>query len=868
MSRQKNTLQLPHSLQKELGLERSKKSRRQNGVQDRKEQRRNRRVEKKQFARQSDWRRKSAVGRDRAVQEALEDDEEAAPFSDENNVAEAKPSKTRDQTHLRPLPKRPPPVVMPADDISDSGEDDSDPDEEEGEHERLYRGSTPEIVLDAGSRSYKDRLAEDDDEIAALEKRLGLKGKKSNGRDDDGLGDLLGEANEDTEDRGKRKREGDDWLRAKRRKAEALREPQSTLQPEESGSRSDLDDTELSDLDGDDISDGSDNGEDQFGGFDDDDEEEAAPRRIRENPYVAPVAPSPGKYVPPSLRKTKGTPNEALQRLRRQLQGHLNKLSESNIISIVNEIDKLYSLNPRGDVTTTLIDLLLNLFTSASTLSNTFTILHAAFATAIYRLVGVDFGAQLLESLVTRFFSYHASRSTSSSGTPKEALNLLSLLSNLFTFSLTSAPLILSLTTYLLTPLSEPNAELLLRLLRDCGPQLRTADPGALKRIAALTTSALADLPIPSVRTKFTVETITALAANKSRSGTSNLQSTADAGASREHITRLRKALGSLTSSGRTLRATEPLRIDLSDILNADKKGKWWLVGASWKGNGTVTALTPDPDSDTRSPSEHLSGPTSHPQNSTEPDLPSIARSLHLTTPLQHLIFTTIALSPSVNLAHERLLKLNLKNAQLPELPRVVVRCCGAEEGYNEFYAQLAIRLCTLGNKAGRIAKGFVFAGWGVLRRVGAGGDDEEEGGRGGTGLENAEDVSLVEVNNTARMYAALVHYGSVDLGMLRTVDLHLLKEDSKAQLWVEVLLVRVLVACEAKEGEVAKVFGKLVKAMHVVPRLRVFMKRFVRRSRLVEGGEEKGWVKRGCKIAERVCDELGRAGGEGEGEA
>lgn len=34
--------------------------------------------------------------------------------------------------------------------------------------------------------------------------------------------------------------------------------------------------------------------------------------------------------------------------------------------------------------------------------------------------------------------------------------------------------------------------------------------------------------------------------------------------------------------------AYEPLRVSLSDMLSADKKGKWWLVGAGWSGNPLV----------------------------------------------------------------------------------------------------------------------------------------------------------------------------------------------------------------------------------------------------------------------------------------
>lgn len=34
--------------------------------------------------------------------------------------------------------------------------------------------------------------------------------------------------------------------------------------------------------------------------------------------------------------------------------------------------------------------------------------------------------------------------------------------------------------------------------------------------------------------------------------------------------------------------AYEPLRVSYSDLLSADKKGKWWLVGAGWSGNPLV----------------------------------------------------------------------------------------------------------------------------------------------------------------------------------------------------------------------------------------------------------------------------------------
>ena len=47
---------------------------------------------------------------------------------------------------------------------------------------------------------------------------------------------------------------------------------------------------------------------------------------------------------------------------------------------------------------------------------------------------------------------------------------------------------------------------------------------------------------------------------------------------------RMKKFLTGLARK-RRVATTEPLRISLKDLLDADSKGKWWLVGAGWSGN-------------------------------------------------------------------------------------------------------------------------------------------------------------------------------------------------------------------------------------------------------------------------------------------
>ena len=90
-----------------------------------------------------------------------------------------------------------------------------------------------------------------------------------------------------------------------------------------------------------------------------------------------------------------------------------------------------------------------------------------------------------------------------------------------------------------------------------------------------------------SGRTKFMIETITDLKNNKIKAAASVN------GVAIEHITRMRKAIGALNS--RNVRASEPLRIGRQDIKDIERRGKWWLVGASWKGTADGNGVARDP---------------------------------------------------------------------------------------------------------------------------------------------------------------------------------------------------------------------------------------------------------------------------------
>ena len=709
----------------------------------------------------------------------------------------------------RSLTKNPPRVSVPH-----SASEDSELESE---------ASSPGLVLDGSSRAFKERAAQDDDEISALEKKLGLKTKRlPKSFDEDGLAELL-DGIESGDDSRKRKREEEDWLKQKRRKAE--------LHDVKDSHSSDAEDNDLPD-ELHELSMSEDGTEEEdFADFSDEEETVSiiAPPKKRENPYIAATTgsePSTAKYVPPSLRKLQDTDTEVLGRIRRQVQGHLNKLSEANIISILNEVEKMYQSNARQDVTSTLIDLLLALFSDRSSLQSTFVILHASFIAAVYKVLGVDFGAELVSKLVERLDNYTDVKSDSSG---KESNNLVSLLSYLFTFNVINSTLVFDYLRLFLEELNEVNTELVLRIVRDCGPQLRQDDPSSLKRIVQLIQNASAKIAADgrdtSVRTKFMIETITDLKNNKMRIATNNV------GVASEHITQMRKALGSLNS--RNIKGSESLRISRDDIKNSDRKGKWWLVGASWKGNTEEDPASTQHDHSRNYKDDEDLGPV---------DLLALARQYRMNTDIRRSIFVSIMSASDFQDAHLRLLKLRLKRAQEQEIPKVVLRCAGAEQSYNPYYTLVAKKLCS----EKKMKKAFQFAVWDLFKKMGETGEDEDSGDE-----DDESAVELREIVSVAKMYADLIVDGALSIGILKVLNLALLKE--KATTFLEVMLITIMVGSAQKtrpsEKTLMDVFSKAGESSQLIGPLQYFIKKKLRKTDLV-AEEDRANLKRGCRIA------------------
>lgn len=697
------------------------------------------------------------------------------------------------------------------------------------------------------SKATKEKLSKEDAEIAELERKLGIKNLKSLPKSfhEDGLGDILGDLNENNDednalsDKRKRKVEADEWLAQKRRKAMHLAASEA----------SDVSDDDLDGLDNlleesdpqsendshdDDAAEGDFDSDDDAQGPGSDAGDEDEPVRKRENPYVAPVTKeSVQKYIPPARRQDTGSDAELLSRIRRQTQGLINRLTEPNLLVILSDIEKLYREHPRQHVTSTLVDLILIQICEPTSLPDTLLILYAGFSTAAYQVIGPDFGAQLIQHTVERFNDYHAQvPEGETQNVAKYTSNLVTFISQMYNFQLIGCTILFDYIRLLLSDLTELNAELLLRIVRMAGQSLRRDDPLALKDIVALLGPAVKKVGEAnlSVRTKFLIESINDLKNNKVKTGASA------SAIVQEHMTRIKKLLGSMNT--RKLKATEPLRISLKDIGDSDKRGKWWLVGASWTGreggNGKPSNEDEAADEDDELDSIILGS-----DEEMLPDLHAVAREQNMNTDVRRSIFITIMSSSDYEDAYARLMKLRLNKHRQKEMAYVLMQCVGCEKQYNPYYALVARRIC--GDK--RIKFAFQDSLWKFLRRLGESpfgedADDEDED----------ETIDARRILSVAKMFGFLIANGAIGLSVLKCISLAYVKP--KARDFVEVMLNTLFLEVKKAGNEIGNIFGAVADMPELSKGLQYFLKKRTQKSELVASKKDGKSIKKGAQKA------------------
>ncbi|KAF9919027.1 suppressor of glycerol defect [Linnemannia zychae] len=607
-----------------------------------------------------------------------------------------------------------------------------------------------------------------------------------------------------------------------------------------------------------------------------------------------------GKYLPPHLRAAaaaaeasggaaalaKAIPRkntEELLRLRRQLQGLLNKLSESNIEAILMDIEALYRKYPRADVSQTITDMILNAISSKANLLDSFVILYATVVASLYRLVGIEFAAHFIQTLVEQFDGYHAIASSTKStemtdetlNAVKQCTNLIVLVSELYNMHVIACVLVYELIRWFMTELSELNVELVVKIVKTSGYQLRQDDPTTLKTIiqeftvlankASESSKAGTGTPISS-RTRFLLETLTALKANRMKGPSTN---STTSGTITESTARMKKFLSGL-SKKRTTFPSEPMRVGLTDIRQVGTKGKWWLVGSSWKNNMVGE----------ESSRKSTSSTTADDMLEAEDELLKLARKNKMNTDVRRSIFVVLMSSEDYIDAFERLIKLSLKEVQQREIVRVLLHCAGNEMVHNPYYTLVGQRLCQHDHSF-KIT--FQYSLWDLLREMGAtdvGGMEKVKDGQvvgldDGINNSDGKKVPLRRIVNLSKMYAFLINSHDLSLVMLKTVTFTSLPP--QPTLFFQLLMTNIILSSQPQQSAqqesskekikhnaqaLADIFIRAAINPTLAQGIIFFLQAFVKKGQVCQNDREKEIIKWGCSTVREVLQGAVNTGG------
>ncbi|XP_062424816.1 nucleolar MIF4G domain-containing protein 1 isoform X2 [Rhea pennata] len=524
-------------------------------------------------------------------------------------------------------------------------------------------------------------------------------------------------------------------------------------------------------------------------------------------------AESPGlsatKYVPPQVRKAQEAVDdkkrEELGRLKKMVNGLINRLSEPNLSSISGQLEELYMANSRKDMNETLTDILMNACVTAVAMPTRLMMEHVLLVSILHHTVGIEVGAHFLEAVVKKFDEVYKSDAEG-----KECENLFALIAHLYNFHVVHSLLIFDILKRLVSTFTEKDIELILFLLKNVGFSLRRDDPLALKELiseaqgkANTVEKKLQD----QTRVRFMLETMLALRNNDMRK---------IPGYDPEPVEKLRKLQRTLVHNSGSGKETQ-LRVSLESLLNADKVGRWWIVGSSWSG----APMIEDTNSKTQQ-KLHIGKVSSK--------IMELARKQRMNTDIRRGIFCVLMTSEDFLDAFEKLLKLGLKDQQEREIVHIILYCCLQEKTYNPFYAFLASKFCEYER---RFQMTFQFSIWDKIRDLG--------------------NLSTTAVSNLISLLVHLLRTKSLPLSVLKVIEFSEL--DKPNVHFLRQVLSTLLIKTDAED--LSDIFGRISenpKLGMLREGLKLFLTHFLLKNvQAHKSGEEASFLKERVELASKA---------------
>ena len=433
---------------------------------------------------------------------------------------------------------------------------------------------------------------------------------------------------------------------------------------------------------------------------------------VLEEPTPQPTTPSSTKYTPPQSR------SKSLSSI---IQGQLNKLSAINLAQITSTIQLLLDNHPRNDVTSLLISTILTQVSPSSDqiVIESFISVCAGLVASLSLVIGVEFSAKMVTRIVELTDPFI---SNNSNNTDDKPINLVTTLCYLYNFNVVSSVIIYNLLDILILDLNL-NIDLLSKIIKVSGENLKSNDPHRFKDLFISIFDSSSRIPDKSSRLQFALDTITDLKNNNKRKRVG-----ADGEASRLIFEKIDIYLKNLSKE---CTYSVPLNASWSEIKSSGENGRWWLVGAAWKGNQDDIKQV----SKTSIQKDNL-------------DLLSLARINGMNTDIRQKIFITIMSASDFENALSLIQKLSLTTKQSREVPRVLIYCCMNEPTYNHYYTLLLMTLIT--SKTDQVTIQYCI--WDKIKSF---------------SIENT--VSIRKINNLSRLIVKLIPTLSISLFKILT---------------------------------------------------------------------------------------------------
>ncbi|KAG5346636.1 NOM1 protein, partial [Acromyrmex charruanus] len=346
------------------------------------------------------------------------------------------------------------------------------------------------------------------------------------------------------------------------------------------------------------------------------------------------------KYVPPAVRIASNnisSDSEKISRLKKQMKGILNRLAEQNMHTIANQVEEMYMSNSRNCMNVMLSTLMMESIVAPILTPDRLICEHMMLIAILHANVGTEVGAHFLLTIVKKL--HHILFTTMEEShcvENKELDNIILIISHLYNF-------------------------------KTVGFQLRKDDPIALKELILNLQQKANNATLENSRVKFMLDVLLAIKNN-------NMSKIPQYDPS--WIEHLKKIVKSFIHKGNSV---TQFNVTLEDLLEADERGKWWIVGSAWSGLKDIGKLEKNLEDKKQKYSE---------------DILELARKQRMNTDVRRDIFCILMTAEDYLDAFEKIHHLSLKNQQQREVIYVILNCCIQEKKFNPYYAVLAQRLC------------------------------------------------------------------------------------------------------------------------------------------------------------------------------